>query len=223
MSPPSAIARAARPRAPSLRDLAYDAIKHQIITCLLRPGEYVNEAQMSERLGFGRTPVHQALDRLMIEGLVDIMPRKGVVVRSLSLHDLMQVTEARLLNEPHGARLAARQASDRDIARLQDILDRFAPAIAARDIESMITLDRDFHAGILAAGQNAVLEDIVLKLNDRSLRFWFVSLAADQQPGAVLREHQAILDAIRARDADAAEAAMAGHIRSFRHNAASHI
>src|SRR5262245_40892958 len=87
--------------AASLRDAAYDAIKHRIITCAFRPGEYINELQLSSMLKIGRTPVHQALDRLMIEGLVDVIPRKGVIVRPVSLNEVLQIIETRLVNETY--------------------------------------------------------------------------------------------------------------------------
>src|SRR6516164_373492 len=70
----------------SLRDEAYEAIKLRIITCAFKPGEYINELQLSSLLKIGRTPVHQALDRLMIEGMIDVIPRKGVIVRPVSLN-----------------------------------------------------------------------------------------------------------------------------------------
>src|SRR5712664_2321636 len=110
--------------AASLRDAAYDAIKHRIITCEFRPGEYINELQLSSTLKIGRTPVHQALDRLMIEGMVDVIPRKGVIVRPVSLNEVLQIIETRLINEPFGARLAADHANDGDLAALADVLKR---------------------------------------------------------------------------------------------------
>src|SRR6478672_2854970 len=103
---PAASRAAARGDAPaSLRDEAYGAIKHRIITCEFRPGEYVNELQLSALLKIGRTPVHQALDRLMVEGMVEVIPRKGVIVRPVSLNEVLQIIEVRLINEPFGARL----------------------------------------------------------------------------------------------------------------------
>lgn len=212
----------ARQKSPSLRDAAYRIIKHQIITCVLKPGESINEMQMSAALGLGRTPVHQALDRLMVEGMVDVLPRKGVVVRPISLDELMQISEVRLLMETHCARCAAERATPAEIAQLRAILETFEAPVRQRDIEQMILLDREFHAAVVHAGRNDVLEDILLKVNDRSLRFWFVSLSASEQPTAVLREHRAIFDAIRLRRPEAAEAAMRAHIESFRANVASH-
>src|SRR5438874_1163895 len=92
---------ASRRRLPrqSLRDAAYEAIKNRIITCKFKPGECINEASVSALLGYGRTPVHQALDRLMLEEMVEVIPRKGVIVKPVIVHDVMQMIEVRLINE----------------------------------------------------------------------------------------------------------------------------
>ena len=108
----------------SLRAEAYEAIKHRIITCAFRPGEYINELQLSAILKIGRTPVHQALDRLMIEGMVEVIPRKGVIVKPVSLNEVLQIIEARLINETYGARLASEYADDSDLTELADVLKR---------------------------------------------------------------------------------------------------
>src|SRR5687767_10822325 len=112
------------PEPQSLRDAAYDAIKHRIITCAFKPGEYLNEAYVSATLGIGRTPVHQAIDRLMLDGLVEVIPRKGVIVKLVSLEEIMQIVEVRLLNESYCVRLAAERAERADIAELSDIVAR---------------------------------------------------------------------------------------------------
>src|SRR5215471_18285123 len=112
---PGRDAAKASARATSLREAAYEAIKHRIITCAFRPGEYVNELQLSALLKIGRTPVHQALDRLMMEGMIEVIPRKGVIVKPMSLNEVLQIIEVRLINEPYGARLAADHADDSDL------------------------------------------------------------------------------------------------------------
>src|SRR5262245_58550011 len=94
----------------SLRDLAYDAIKHHIITCAFKPGEYLNEAAVCTLLHLGRTPVHQAVDRLRLEGMVEVLPRKGMIVKPVSLHDVLEIIEVRLVNESYCVRLAAERA-----------------------------------------------------------------------------------------------------------------
>jgi DNA-binding GntR family transcriptional regulator len=204
--------------ATSLRDAAYEAIKHRIITCAFKPGEYINELQLSSILKIGRTPVHQALDRLNIEGMVEVIPRKGVIVKPVSLNEVMQIIEVRLINEPQAARLAAEHASDADLVSLDDVLKRAKHWGSVRNVEKMMLLDREFHLLIARAAKNDVLTELLRSLHERSLRFWFISLNAPKQYERVLDEHGAILLAIQRRDPDKADAAMRAHIQSFRAN-----
>jgi DNA-binding GntR family transcriptional regulator len=215
---PGGGAAIASARTTSLREAAYEAIKHRIITCAFRPGEYINELRLSASLKIGRTPVHQALDRLMMEGMVEVIPRKGVIVKPVSLNEVLQIIEVRLINEPYGARLAAEHADDTDLAELAEILKRTEHWASLRNIENMMLLDREFHLLIARAAKNSVLGELLRSLHERSLRFWFISLNAPTQYQSVHREHYAILSAIHQRDADKAETAMRGHIESFRVN-----
>lgn len=207
----------------SLRDIAYQQIKLRIITCAFKPGEYLNEASVSAALGIGRTPVHQAIDRLMLEDMVEVIPRKGVIVKPVSLAEVMQIIEVRLINEPYAVRLAAERADDVEISVMADILARARNWTAVRNVKEMMLLDRDFHLALARAARNEVLADILRKLDERSLRFWFISLTAPDHHQAVLEQHDAVLAAIRARDADAADAAIRGHIESFRRNVARYL
>lgn len=202
----------------SLRDIAYDLIKHRITTCAYKPGEYLNEALVSATLGIGRTPVHQAIDRLKNEGLVEVMPRKGIIVKPISLDEVMQIIEVRLLNECYGVRLAATRASQSEIDQLANVLAKSKDGMASRDNEQMMMLDREFHGVLAQASRNDVLAEQLGRLHDRSLRFWIISLNAPGHLQKVYEEHQAILTAICDRDADAAEQAMRLHIEDFQRN-----
>jgi DNA-binding GntR family transcriptional regulator len=213
-------APAAKPEAAtSLRNAAYDAIKHRVITCGFRPGEYINELQLSALLKIGRTPVHQALDRLMLEGMVEVIPSKGVIVRPVSLNEVLQVIEVRLINEPLGARIATEHANEDDLNELADAVARAEHWAPVRNVQKLMLLDREFHLLIARATKNDVLTELLRNLHERSLRFWSISLNAPKQYGTVQDEHAAILDAIRKRDPDKAEAAMRRHIDSLRANA----
>ena len=212
------VIRNAGTTAGSLREAAYDAIKHRIIICAFKPGEYINELQLSSMLKIGRTPVHQALDRLMIEGMVEVIPRKGVIVKPVSLNEVLQIIEVRLINEPFGSRLAAQHANDADLAELADVLKRSKHWASLRNVENMMLLDREFHLLMARAARNDVLIELLRNLHERSLRFWFISLNAPTQYESVLHEHNAILEAVRLRNPDRAEAAMREHIESFRAN-----
>src|SRR5579872_1164655 len=207
-----------QPGTSSLLDAAYEKIKQQITACEFRPGDYLNEAELSVRLGIGRTPVHQAIDRLMMEGLVQVMPRKGIIVTPVSLEAVVQTIEVRLLNECHCARLAAERASAEDISILDDILARAEKELPRRNSERLMRLDREFHGAIAQSSRNAVLADVLGRLHDKSLRFWILSLNTPGHHARVHSQHLAILEAIRAHDPLVAERAMRDHIEDFRRN-----
>ena len=124
----------------SLRERAYLDIKRRINRLEFRPGAYLNEAQICRQLRIGRTPVHQALDRLMTEGLVQVVPRKGVLVQPISLDEVLQILEMRLINEPYCAELASERASSDDISGMRELLSAVGPLIRARDREKLINL-----------------------------------------------------------------------------------
>jgi DNA-binding GntR family transcriptional regulator len=200
----------------SLRDLAYEDIKDRIITCAFKPGEYINEASVSKLLGFGRTPVHQALDRLMLEEMVEVIPRKGVIVKPVVLQDVLQMIDVRMINETQCARLAAERADDSHIDGLSQVLGRARQAISGRDIHALMSLDREFHLLLASASKNNELAAVLRKLNERSLRFWFISFTTPDHHHNFQQQHEALFEAIRSRNADEAERAMRLHIEAFR-------
>jgi DNA-binding GntR family transcriptional regulator len=208
---------------PSLRDQAYEAIKDRIITLAFRPGECLNEASVSALLGLGRTPVHQALDRLMLEEMVEVIPRKGVIVKPVVLHDVLQMIDIRMVNETQCARLAAERAADSHIENISKVIGRAGQAIGRRDIHTLMMLDREFHSELAAASKNFELAEVLRKLNERSLRFWFISFTTPDHHHSFQRQHEDVFEAIRKHDCDAAEQAMRVHIEAFRKSVARHL
>ena len=204
--------------AKSLLDRAYNEIKLRIITCRYRPGEVLSEAAISLELKIGRTPVHQAIHHLMMDGLVSIIPRKGVMVRPVSIDEAMEITGVRLVTECYCARLAADRADDSELQRLQDIVDSSEKIIEERNVEQMMLLDREFHDILARAARNSVLADVLRNLHERSLRFWFISLRDPDHHRNVWAQHRAIVKALQSRQPDAAEAAMRDHILAFQRN-----
>lgn len=207
--------RAPVPPAPSLADLAYERIKQKIVTCAIRPGEYLNEAQLASAIGIGRTPVRLATSRLMLDGLVQIMPRKGLLVKPLSLDEIIQIVEVRRINEPYCARLAAERATAADVADMRDVLERASQAIRDQDSELAMKMDHAFHICLSRAAANPVLAGLLQGLYERSLRYWFVSIRSAGHVREIEDEHGDVLSAIERRDPDAAERAMLRHIDSF--------
>jgi DNA-binding GntR family transcriptional regulator len=207
----------------SLRDAAYQAIKHQIITCKFKPGECINEVSVAKLLGFGRTPVHQALDRLMLEEMVDVIPRKGVIIKPVILSDVLQMVDVRLVNETYCAQLAAERADDADIRELEAVVGRARKAISDRDIQMMMMLDRDFHLALGHATKNNELAELIRKLNERSLRFWYISFTTPDHHNSFQEQHEAILGAVRSHDANRAMIAMRSHVEAFRKSVARQL
>lgn len=200
----------------SLRDAAYKAIKARIIRCEFRPGEVLNEAALASRLALGRTPVHQALQRLEAEGLVSIIPRKGVLVAPLSFDEVLEMIEVRLCNEVLCVGLAIERASQAEIDAMDELLARVPALIAQRDVAALSALDLQFHLAISAAARNRVLADLLRSLHERQARFWFLSLTTAGHQEAVHQEHRRILEAFRLRDVAAGQRAMREHIEAFR-------
>lgn len=208
---------------PSLRDRAYLEIKRRINRLEFRPGDYLNEALISRTLRIGRTPVHQALDRLMLEGLVQVIPRKGVVVQPISLDQVLHILEMRLLNEPYCVGLAAERVAPQEIERMRTTLNTATHLIKSRNREEMMNLDRAFHHQISVAARNPILSDVITMLHERSLRFWFISLNDDLQLRRIHQEHRDVLDAVERRDRKGASEAMRAHIESSRQHIARAI
>jgi DNA-binding GntR family transcriptional regulator len=160
--------------------------------------------------------VHEAISRLAIEGMIEILPRKGIVVRPVSLDEALATIEARLINEPMCARLAVQRATAEDLDRIEQVLRQAPPLLSRRDIKGLMQLDRQFHGAIARAARNKVLEQVLQQLHEKSLRFWFISLSDSKHLLQVDEEHREVLTALQARDPEQAERAIRAHIESFR-------
>ena len=201
----------------SLAEKAYLQLKDRILTLQLRPGMFLNELTLSEMLGIGRMPVHQAVQRLRVEGLVEVIPRKGLVIRPDSLKDMLSLLEARLAMEPNISALAAERASRPQIVALKKIVMDSKRIVNQTERMSFMSLDRAFHALIGDAAGNKILADAQRPLHERSELIW--QLRVMREDGLVVnqREHMNIFTAIAERDAHAARKAMEDHLHSL-HN-----
>lgn len=207
----------------ALSEQAYREIKRRIICCEFRPGEPINESQLGAMLGLGRTPVHQALHRLELEGLVSILPRKGILVSPLSLNEVLDMIEVRLTNEMLCVTLAAERAHATDFQAMREIIDRSPGLIEQRDLAGLMTLDLRFHVAISAASRNRVLADLLRNLHEKQARFWFLSLSDPRHMQNVYQEHRELLDALERRDVPVACEAIRHHVDEFRRNIVSTI
>lgn len=200
----------------SLTERAYAEIRNCVITLAFRPGEFLNESVISAAIGIGRTPVHEALHRLQTEGLVQIVPRKGVLIRSDSLNDVISLIETRMLVEPSGMALAAQRAKSHHLQTLQSLLKQSRRAIKDGDRARYMALDAKFHDEIVAATDNTVLADVMRMLHQRAVRIWNLQVWTDADLRLTQTEHEAIFGALKSEDAEAASAAARAHLMSLR-------
>ncbi|THU03697.1 GntR family transcriptional regulator [Lampropedia puyangensis] len=200
----------------SQNESAYLVLQNRIVTLQYKPGEYLNTAALMESLGFGRTPINHALHRLATEGLVQILPRKGVIVAPLSIDDALNLIDVRLVNETLCARLAAERITAEQIDELHHSVRSFEQAMHHRDIVGCMQADRNFHECIAQACANPVLIDVLRVLHARAQRFWAISMSATGHSQHILEEHRQIVDMLAAHDGEAAATMVGEHIESFR-------
>jgi len=117
-----------------------------IVTLQLAPGASVSETELAQSLGIGRTPIREALQRLAREGLVAILPRRGVIVSEINVKKQLRLLEVRRELERLIARSAARRATDDERARLVELADSFERSAKVNDDVTFMRTDREFNA-----------------------------------------------------------------------------
>ncbi len=180
----------------------------------LAPGDVVREDELQRRLGIGRTPIREALQRLAREQFVTVLPRRGMLVTPIDVTELGLLYETRAVLEPFAARLACGRGREEHWAAMVDALEQ---AAGASTLE-LLDLDRTCHELTWAAAGNRFLTDTLDTLYAQSDRLWHLYLADtvdDVDMAHAVEEHVEILAAFRRRDADRAADLAEAHVRSF--------
>lgn len=195
----------------SLAEVAYHAIKGEILSATLPPGELLYESALAQRLGMSKTPIREALRQLTQEHLVVVLPRKGYVVDGMSISDVVEVFTLRRIIEPHLAAMAARQRTTAQMESLRTALDS---AYEPSDGLEAIRKSHAIHELIAEIAGNRRAAIMLRMLLDDSARIPWMADHLRQWPTDDRPEHVAIVDSIEAGDSQAANAAMASHIES---------
>lgn len=196
----------------------YKVLRSMIVNGDLRSGEKLGQEELAEKLGVSRTPLLFAFSKLEQDNLVEVIPRRGAYVRRYSRRELLDIYDIRCRLEPLAARDAAMNASPEDIESLAQLLGAVREALRAGDPLAQMRTDYEFHMELLRCCGNRFLLDMLATLN-----IVVISNAEGLQkpPERSLREHEALLAALRARDADRAEAVMFAHVNDSRRNLAA--
>ncbi len=200
-----------RPReeesADSLTERAYRALEELIVTLQLAPGAAVTETALSARLGIGRTPIREALQRLAREKLVAIRPRRGIVVAEENLTTQLRLIELRREVERLLARSAARRASPEQRRRFIAIAEGLEQAGRGNDDIGFMRLDRDFNLLVLEAARNEFAAAAMTLMHGLSRRFWYIHHRQIADLPLAARLHAEAARAVAAGDGKAAAAA----------------
>lgn len=197
----------------SLSERAYHNIRRMIVRLELAPGAVVREDELQAALQMGRTPIREALQRLVRDQFVTVIPRRGVFVSSIDVNELATLYETRAIIEPYATRLACARGTAAHWDAMAAALDRaHAPGTPAIDL---LDIDRECHELVWAAAENRFLTDTLDMLYAQSDRLWHMYLADVDDMADAVDEHRAILDALRAGDGDRAAALAEAHIRAF--------
>ena len=190
---------------------AYRRLREDIRSGALAPGARLRETDLAERLGISRTPVREAIRQLEADGLVVHLPRQGATIRSLDHAEVVELYEMRIVLEGTAARLAARAASDIELAELAALNTELAQAPAGPQARE---LNRVFHRTLIEAARNRFLIKAMSALQKTLLILGPTTLSDPGRAQTAVGEHAAVLAALQARDGLAAEIAMRAHVEA---------
>ena len=198
-----------------LADRAYIELRDRIVKLQIEPGAPIDEDSLAQQLAMGRTPVREAIKRLVLENLVVVFPRRGTFAAEINITDLTHISDVRGQLEGHAAYLAAQRLTEPQLAELQQLRADLALSQGSQGVDALMELDARVHRFIYACAGNPYLEATLDGYFNLSRRIWY--LALDRLPDLFPRvsEHDEALAAIAAGDADRAQALLAEHVANF--------
>ena len=198
-----------------LADRAYRALRDRLVTLRIPPGSPIDEDAVGRELKMGRTPVREAIKRLALENLVTVFPRRGTFASEINITDLAHISDVRVQLEGHAAYRAAERITDSQRAALAGLLAELEIRRGDEDLEALMELDTTVHRFIYHCAGNPFLEETLGRYLNLSLRIWY--LVIDRLPHLFARvhEHEEVLRAIEAGQAERAREILTQHIATF--------
>ncbi len=195
-----------------LSDRIRNALTDAISSGELAPGTMLDEQQLADRYGASRTPVREALRQLATSGMVEVRPRRGVIVRHVTAEEVMDMFEAMAEIEAVCVRLATYRITPLERSRLLRIHEASEAAVEAGDVDAYDALNREFHEAIYRAAHNDFLADQAIAVRTRLNAFRRMQLRQDRRLAKSRAEHDAVMRAIAEGDGDEAARRMRAHM-----------
>lgn len=205
----------------SLTSIIFEKIREDILNDQYAHGEKIVEAKLAEELGVSRTPVREALKQLELDGLVENIPNRGVIVKGISKQDIYDIFTIRMAIEGIAAQWAVERMSDEELAQLKEVFELMEFYTFKGDVTKISELNTKFHEIIYMATKSRYLEHVLrdFQLFIKSTRN--KSLRSEGRIDTALEEHQKIVKAFMERDAETAVEMLTNHITNSRRNAMS--
>ena len=191
----------------TLTDRAYRELEEMIVTLQLSPGTILSEQALAQRLKIGRTPIREALQRLARDGLVVIMPRRGIMVSEINLRLQLRLLEVRRELERLMASLAAERATPEERAEFAEVAKAMMEAAAKSDDIAFMRLDQRFNVLIATAARNEFARRSMGLMNALSRRFWYQHYQEVADMPLAAKLHAAVAKAVSQKNPKAAATA----------------
>lgn len=201
-----------------LRSKVFTQIENDIISGKYKPGESLTEARLCEEMNVSRTPIREALRQLELEGMVQSIPNKGVVVIGIEWQDIEDIYKIKIRIEGLAASLAAENITEEELAELEETIDLTEYYASKNDIKNMVKLDGKFHDIIFKASKNRPLMYMLRTFHNHVKRARGESLNIPGRSQKMLKEHRDIFEAIKSQDKELAEKAYSKHIKNTMNN-----
>lgn len=201
-----------------IREIAYEVLKHAIITGEIPAGERIVETDYAERLHISRTPLREALRKLERDGLVEYVLRRGVVVRAFTIADVEEIYTIRNALEMLTLPAIVKNATEEDIAALKEHLREMDEVMAHGDIETLSPMARAFHSQLTGlCRQNRILR--VIEGQDEFItRFSAMAIRQENRRTQAHEEHYKLVEYVEKRDLEHLEKLMRKHIERSKEN-----
>jgi DNA-binding GntR family transcriptional regulator len=192
-------------RAPSQAEKAYETLKERIVLGEYAPGVTIPEPELAQALQMSRTPLREALVRLEHDGLVTLVPRRGMRVKPLSARDLQEISELLACLECEAAeRLAMRRLDASELQRLDSAIEAMDAALERDDMAAWAAADYTFHRLLIELHHNRHLAEVALSYLEKAHRFRLLAVPHRARPVYSNVNHAAVVEAIRRGDPQSA-------------------
>jgi DNA-binding GntR family transcriptional regulator len=191
-------------------------LREGILHGVLPAGQPLGEIQLAAAFGRSRTPIREAILKLESERMAERVPRRGLVVAHITREEVLEVYAVREVLNGLSARLAAHGMLPTELDRLVWLNERFRAAVLAGDAKAMMRVNIEFHEAICLASRNVLLQELTRRISERVQRFGLTTMAVPGRGLEAVAEHDALIEAIRARDPEAAERISRTHVSRAR-------